>query len=185
MCRGTISNVALVQSDRLAIESVGQGFISCCGIALASSCNRKSADEILVQLAFQAKAHANAASVAVLSCILHEAFAAHSHIARKPEFAERRRKCRHFLLIVLSAGSQVRGVEANVCNVRLQLGHRVRSLGCCAGSRAGFALCILQLTLRLLQLLLCLLQGCIALGHLALQVLDLLLLLRQRRLQRI
>ena len=47
-----VSDIALVQSDGLAIERVGQGFIRCCRIALAAGCKSNTANEVLIQLAF-------------------------------------------------------------------------------------------------------------------------------------
>ena len=146
---------------------------------MRSGRERDSANEVLVQLTFQSQTHADAGAVAVLRPGLLETLAAYPNVAGEPESTDRRRQSRYFFLVILGGKGGVSGVSANIRNVGLQLGHRVRSLIGCRSCRAGLGLCVLQLVLCLLQLLLRLLQGGVALCHLALQVLNLLLLLGQ------
>src|SRR5438034_4061733 len=156
---GIVRNVSLVQSYRFAIEDVGQGFISCGGITLRSGRNSHSADEVLVQLTFQSQAHADAGAVAVLGSSLLETLAAYPNVAREPESTDRRRQSRYFFLVILGSEGGVGGIGANIRNVGLQLGHRVRGLISRRSCRAGLGLCVLQLALGLLQLLLRLLYA--------------------------
>src|SRR5437764_3201654 len=133
---GIIRNVSLIQSYRFAVEDVGEGFIGGGGITLRSGRNRHSANEVLVQLTFQSQAHADAGAVAVLGPSLLETLAAYPNVAREPESTDRRRQSRYFFLVILRRKGCVRCISANIRNIGLQLGQRVRSLISGRGCRA-------------------------------------------------
>ena len=84
-----VSDVASIQANCLAIEEIGKGFVGRRRIAKRTGRQGNSAEEVFVQLAFNAKANTDAAAITVRKPweVLEEAFAAYANVTRESEFA--------------------------------------------------------------------------------------------------
>ena len=182
-----VRDVALVETDCLAIEIVGEGLVGRRRIAQRTRGQRDSGRKIVVQFALESEAHTDTGAVAIgasgtTGVPLKKVLAAHSNIAGPTETSQSGFKARHPLLFILRRDGIVGQSSLNVGVLRIELvdgillGYRrleCRRLGL---SVSGCLLRLLKLLLRSLILLRGLLQLLIGLLQFLLQGLNLLLL---------
>jgi len=185
---GLINDVSAIEADGLSLEERGQSFIGRNGIdkrwGSVGDRARGHVDpgnEVIIQLAFKAETKTNAGAVAVhagdaTGIVLKEALAAYTYIAAPAEASQQGLNSAKPFLVVLRGKRSVGGIALHVCDITLQLGETFRGL-CAGGFRgAGLGLRLRGGCLQLINLLLLLLGGLVALLQLLRQLLDLLLL---------
>src|SRR5271168_2405858 len=100
-----VSDVALVQADRLSVEVIGQGFVRGRWITQRTGCQSEARDEVLIQLTFNPEPHADACAIAIWNGGLEEAFTAQPDVTDKAESSSQGFQGRRALLLVLHGGS--------------------------------------------------------------------------------
>ncbi len=80
-----VRNVAAVETDGLAIEEIGEGFVGSGGITQRTRGKRDAAYKVFVQLAVHSETHADAAPVPVSHAVLEEALTAYPDVAIEAE----------------------------------------------------------------------------------------------------
>ncbi len=74
--------------DGLAVEEAGQSFVGGRGIAEGAGGDVDSAEEVLIKLAVNTKAGANAGSIAIGNALLEEVLTTDAHVAGEAEPSE-------------------------------------------------------------------------------------------------